>query len=46
MADEASNNAEVFVYMGGDVVVPNDVVRARVHPSVSTSSKIGGHGAL
>ena len=40
MADEeevisANNNDEVFVYMGGDMVVPDDVVRAQVHPSVA-----------
>ena len=34
MADEASNNAEVFMYTEG-VSVPHDVVRARVHPSVT-----------
>ena len=31
----ANNNDEVFVYMGGDMVVPDDVVRAQVHPSVT-----------
>ena len=40
MADEdevisANNNDEVFEYMGGDMVVPDDVVRAQVHPSVT-----------
>ena len=40
MADEdevvsANNNEEVFVYMGGNMVVPDDVVRAQVHPSVT-----------
>ena len=39
MADEeeliSANNDEVFVYMGGDMVVPMDVVRAQVHPSVT-----------
>ena len=42
MADEdeaisANNNDydEVFVYMGGEMVVPDDVVRAQVHPSVT-----------
>ena len=40
MADEdevisAYNNDEVFEYMGGDMVVPRDVVRAQVHPSVA-----------
>ena len=40
MADEgevisANNNEEVFEYMGGDMVVPDDVVRARVYPSVT-----------
>ena len=33
MSDDSS--AEVFVYMGGDMVVPLDVARVRVHPSVS-----------
>ena len=33
MSDNSS--AEVFVYMGGDMVVPDDVVRVRVHPSVT-----------
>ena len=34
MEDEANNvDSEVFEYMGGDV--PGDVVRARVHPSVT-----------
>ena len=28
-------NNETFVYMGGDMVVPQDVVRVRVHPSVT-----------
>ena len=41
MADEdevisANNNDEVFEYMGGDMVVPDDVVvHARLHPSVT-----------
>ena len=40
MADnENESNAgdeEVFVYMGGDnVVVPQDAVRVRIHPSVT-----------
>ena len=38
MADNNNNNndaAEVFVYMGGDMVVPQDVARVRVHPSVT-----------
>ena len=40
MADEdevnsANNNDEVFEYMGGDMAVPDDVVRAQVHPSVT-----------
>ena len=30
-----NNYDEVFEYMGGDMVVPFDVVRARVHPSVT-----------
>ena len=34
MADEASNDVEVFVYTEG-VAVPHDVVRVRVHPSVT-----------
>jgi len=29
------NNNETFIYMGGDMVVPQDVVRVRVHPSVT-----------
>ena len=33
MSDDSS--AEVFVYMGGDMEVPDDVVRVRVHPSVT-----------
>ena len=33
MSDNSST--EVFVYMGGDMVVPLDVVRVRVHPSVT-----------
>ena len=52
MADEevisANNNYnnnddddEVFVYMGGDMVVPRDVVHARVHPSVTIISTDG-----
>jgi len=28
-------NNETFIYMGGDMVVPQDVVRVRVHPSVT-----------
>ena len=40
MADEgeaisANNNDEVFEYMGGDMVVPDDLVRAQVHSSVA-----------
>ena len=36
MEDEANNvDSEVFEYMGGDMVVPDDVVRAQVHPSVT-----------
>ena len=31
----ANNNDEVFEYMGGDMVVPDDLVRAEVHPSVA-----------
>ena len=30
-----NNNDEVFEYMGGDMVVPKEVVRAQVHPSVA-----------
>ena len=30
-----NDDEEVFVYMGGDMVVPDVVVRARVHPSVT-----------
>ena len=30
-----NNDVEVFVYMGGDMVVPSNVVRARVHPSIT-----------
>ena len=33
MSDD--NSAEVFVYMGGDMVVPLDVARVQVHPSVT-----------
>ena len=33
MSDDSS--VEVFVYMGGDMVVSDDVVRVRVHPSVT-----------
>ena len=42
MADEDeviranNNNNEVFEYMGGNMVVPDEVVHARVHPSVTT----------
>ena len=36
MEDEANNvDSEVFEYMGGDMVVPDDLVRAQVHPSVA-----------
>ena len=34
MTDDSSS-AEVFVYMGGNMDVPDDVVRVRVHPSVT-----------
>ena len=34
MAEDSSNNADVFVYTEGSVV-PHDVVRVRVHPSVT-----------
>ena len=49
MADEdevnsANNNDEVFVYMGGDMVVPRDVVRAQVHPSVAVIPEIAFQG--
>ena len=33
--NETNMNNETFVYMGGDMVVPQDVVRVRVHPSVT-----------
>ena len=35
LANNNPNNEEVFVYMGGDMIVPRDVVRVRVHPSVT-----------
>ena len=34
MADENSNSIEAFVYTEG-AAVPDDVVRVRVHPSVT-----------
>ena len=34
MAEDSNNDADVFVYMGG-LAAPDDVVRARVHPSVT-----------
>ena len=34
----AANNDEVFVYMGGNMFVPQEVVRARVHSSVTVLS--------
>ena len=38
MADDSStNNTEVFVYNEG-AVVPEDVVRVRVHPSITKIS--------
>ena len=36
MAEESNPNAEVFIYMGGETVVPNDTIRVQVHPSVTT----------
>ena len=35
VANNNPNNEEVFVYMGGNMIVPQDVVRVRVHPSVT-----------
>ena len=39
MAADGANNPdnveEAFVYTGGDMIVPRDVVRCRVHPSVT-----------
>jgi len=34
MADNSNNDTEVFVYTEG-IEVPEDVVRVRVHPSVT-----------
>ena len=34
MAEDSNNNTEVFIYTEG-AVVPNNVVRVRVHPSVT-----------
>jgi len=34
MADNNGNNDDVFVYMGGDQEVPEDVTHVRVHKSV------------
>ena len=34
MAEDSNNNTEVFVYAEGSVV-PEDVVRVRVHPTVT-----------
>ena len=34
MAEESSSNSEVFVYTEG-AVVPEDVVRVSVHPSIT-----------
>ena len=36
MSEDSNPNAEVFIYMGGETVVPNDTVRLQVHPSVTT----------
>ena len=36
MEEASNNNADVFIYMGeGGPVVPHDIVRVRVHPSVT-----------
>ena len=35
MATASTDNADIFVYMGGGLIVPRDVVRCRVHPSVT-----------
>ena len=34
MAEDSNNNTEVFIYTEG-AVVPEDVVRVRVHPTVT-----------
>ncbi len=34
MADARDNDDEIFIYMGGNQVVPHDVRRARIHRSV------------
>jgi len=39
MDEAAHNNEEIFVYMGGDQVVPNDVVRVRIDKSVKIIPK-------
>ena len=33
--NDPDNEEDIFVYMGGDMIVPRDVVRCRVHPSVT-----------
>ena len=33
--NDPDNEEDIFVYMGGDMSVPRDVVRCRVHPSVT-----------
>jgi len=35
MEEASNNNADIFVYLGESSVVPQDVVRVRVHPSVT-----------
>ena len=36
MSEDSNPNAEIFIYMGGDGEVPDDTIRVKVHPSVTT----------
>ena len=42
MAEDSNNNTEVFIYTEG-VVVPDDVVHARIHPSVTVMPEQAFH---
>ena len=40
MTEDSKNDADAFVYMGEEVsVVPSNIIRARVLPSVTTATR-------
>ena len=38
-AAASADNDDILVYMGWDTIVPRDVIRCRVHPSVTVFLK-------